>query len=291
MIRQASPSNRRDRAQIFVGLGADVGATLVKLAIQREDGRSELRFASTRAIERVAREVESIGAERVGLTGGGAAALARHLNSDTARVREFDAWAAGSRAMLQEAGIDAGERYLLVSLGTGTSAMLVDGPEVTRVGGTALGGGTLLGLGAALTGESEFEVIVALASQGDRRRVDLLVSEIYPEDELPLRGDLNAASFAKLARERNSDPRDLAHGVVGLVGENVGLICGALAAAAGTPWIVYGGTSLRNNDRLADILRVMGAVRGQQVAILPEGEFTGAVGALLAATQTPWVSG
>ena len=37
-----------------------------------------------------------------------------------------------------EEGRAAGERHLLVSLGTGTSALLVDGDRVTRVGGTAL---------------------------------------------------------------------------------------------------------------------------------------------------------
>ena len=77
--------------------------------------------------------------------------------------------------------------------------MLVDGERVTRLGGTALGGGTLLGLGAALTGVAEFDRLLSLAGDGDRRRVDLLVSDIYRAGDLPLPGDLTAASFGKLA--------------------------------------------------------------------------------------------
>ena len=71
---------------------------------------------------------------RIGVTGGGAPLLERLIDSDTARVDEFAAWAAGARRMLREAG-GAPDRFLLVSVGTGTSAMLVDGGRVTRLGG------------------------------------------------------------------------------------------------------------------------------------------------------------
>ena len=156
------------------------------------------------------------------------------------------------------------------------------GDAVVRVGGTALGGGTLIGLVAALTGSSGFEEIVELAAAGDRRNVDLLVSDIYPAGELPLPGDLNASSFAKLGRpgEGRADPRDLAHAVVGMVGENVGLICGGLAAANGVSRIVYGGSTLLGNRALADVLQVMAVVRGQEAVFLERPGFAGALGAL-----------
>lgn len=263
-------------------MGADVGATLAKLAIRASNGGVEFRLIPVDAIERVAREVESSGPDRVGLTGAGAPELAAALKLDTARIGEFEAWGAGAAAMLQRAGRTAGERYLLVSLGTGTSAMLVDRGVVTRVGGTALGGGTVVGLGAALTGTSSFAALSALAREGDRRRVDLLVSDIYRSGESPLPGDLTASSFAKLARRADDGPapRDLAHAVMGLVGENVGLICGSLAAAARATSIVFGGTTLRGNAALVEILSGLGAALGREVIFLPEGEFTGALGAL-----------
>jgi type II pantothenate kinase len=202
---------------------------------------------------------------------------------DTTAVNEFDAWGAGSRALLAAQGLATGEPHLLVSLGTGTSAMLVDGTRVTRVGGTALGGGTLAGLGAALTGVAEFEGLVALARDGDRRRVDLLVSDIYPAGDLPLPGALTAASFAKLADPARRAPPaapDLAHALLGLIGENVGLICGALALAVGARRIVFGGTTLRGNPALVEILRGLCATLGREAVFLRDGEFAGALGAL-----------
>jgi type II pantothenate kinase len=261
-------------------IGVDVGATLVKLAVCGSDGGTAFRLLPREAIERLAAEVESAGAARVGLTGAGARELAGLLSMDTARLDEFSAWRRGADRLLRER---PASRYLLVSLGTGTSVLLADEAKTTRVGGTALGGGTVVGLGAGLIGSSSFEELAALAQRGDRRRVDLLVSEI---GDVPLPGDVTASCFAKLARPGEGAPRaagDLAHAVMGLVGENVALICNALAAVNGVERIVYAGSTLRGNPRLVEILRGLTMVLGHEPVFLPDGEFAGALGALLLA--------
>jgi type II pantothenate kinase len=264
-------------------LGADIGATLAKLAIRAADGSTDYRLVPTQAIEQVAREVESLGPRRLALTGGGALRLARLLGSDTAPVSEFAAWGAGARELLGRAGIAAEDRFLLVSLGTGTSASLVDGDSVVRLGGTAIGGGTVVGLGAALLGTPRFDELCELSRRGDRRRVDLIVSDIYGDGEPPLPGDLTASSFAKLAGPAADEPPsgpDLAHAIMGLVGENVGLICFGLAAAARVKQVVFGGTTLRGNPALVEILREASGAMGRSAVFLAQGEFTGALGAL-----------
>jgi type II pantothenate kinase len=154
----------------------------------------------------------------------------------------------------------------VVSVGTGTSALLVEPGRVTRAGGTALGGGTIMGLGAALCGERDFDAIAALAARGDRRRVDLLIRDIYPGGDFLLPGDINAASFAKLARadQEPADTADLAHGIMGLVGENVGLICTGIAARLDLSLIAFGGSALRDNPALTAILGGLCAVLGRK---------------------------
>lgn len=289
MIPKAYPSrvaSRRGGPGAVRRAGADVGATLVKLAFQIGDAEPEFRLLPAHAIERVAREVESVEPERVGLTGGGAAEMASVLEMDTERVPEFEAWRRGAEEMLRRGDCRVAPPYLLVSLGTGTSAMLVEEGGITRIGGTALGGGTILGLGAGLLGVAGFDELTRLARSGDRRRVDLLVGDLDPAGSLPLPRQMNASSFAKLAqlaRQGAADsvlPADLAHAVMGLVGENVGIICGTLAVAARAERVVYAGSSLRDNPALSEILLLATAARGAHPLLLPEGEFAGALGAL-----------
>ena len=87
-------------------------------------------------------------------------------------------------------------------------------------------------------GIESFDELAELAGRGDRRNVDLLVGDINPEGGISLHPDLNASSFAKLA---SRDPADLAHALMGLVGENVGIICTVIAQSAGIRAVVFGG--------------------------------------------------
>ena len=64
-----------------------------------------------------------------------------------------------------------------------------------------MGGGTLVGLSALLTGINDFPTIVEMSKAGDYSSVDMLVKDIYGEN-MPyagLNGDWLASSFAKAA--------------------------------------------------------------------------------------------
>ena len=260
-------------------VGVDSGATLVKIALRDAGGglRYRLEPASDRAAVR--RQLEVLGTRRLGLTGAGATALAEQLTLPSVHVDEFQAWRLGAAEMLRREDGAHADRYLLVSLGTGTSVLLSQGDEARRVGGTALGGGTVLGLARLLIGPRSFAELAELASRGGRHRVDLLVRDI---GDVPLPGDLTAANFGKLARagQESPAPEDLAHALMGLIGENVALICAGLADAHGVEQVVFGGGTLRGNDALRDILRDICSAFGLQARFLRDGAFAGALGAL-----------
>jgi len=271
-------------------VGVDAGASLAKIAVRGADGSLVYRLESGEALERVAAWLARVGAERVGLTGCGAGALKDLLGSRSGTrpiaVNEFAAWGRGASELMAAGGGPRGERHLLVSLGTGTSVMLQDGLAVNRIGGTALGGGTVVGLGAALLGCADFDEIAALAERGSRQHVDLLVSDIYRPGEIALAGEITAASFGKLAQLKGGvvpEREDVAHALMGLVGENVALICAGLAAAHQVRRVVFGGSTLRKNPALVSILQGITTALGAEVTILPDGEFAGALGALLLA--------
>lgn len=273
-----------------IAVGVDMGATLAKLAFEdfsRATGDhrppANLEILSSADPAAVAARVEALAPAHVGLTGGGAAELGALLSFDVARVNEFAAWGAGAKRLLSESHPAETGRYLLVSVGTGTSILLVDGMSVTRVGGTAIGGGTLVGLGRVLTGAEDFGAFCELASKGSRGEVDLLVSDIYRAGEIPLMGALTASSFAKLARPDLAgapERDDLAAGLVGLVGENVAIICSGLASANQVQRIVYAGSTLRDNACLANVLMGITRLHGRDPMLLAGGEFAGALGSL-----------
>jgi len=284
LISKAVPSERDRAPATGAQLGVDVGASLVKMAIRGRDGTLEMRAFSRTELAQIPDEVAALAPDSVGLTGGGGAELVERLPPGASIENEFSAWGAGSRTMFRRGGGDPlPDRFLLVSVGTGTSAILVTADAADRVGGTALGGGTVAGLSAALVGTADPAELAGLAAAGDRARVDLQVADVYPVGERPLLGEINAASFAKLALKPEGpkpEPGDLVRAIMGLVGENIALICGGLAVFSKVDRIIYGGTTLDDNPVIGDLLRAIAPAHGCTASILPDGAFTGAVGAM-----------
>jgi len=255
--------------------GIDVGATLCKLALRRD--RLETATCPSADLAAARAIVERWRPARIVATGGGAEDLGETIAGVAVEhVAEFDAWARGAPLLAREDGLALPARYLLVSLGTGTSVLSIDDGRVGRVGGTALGGGTVMGLGRLLLGVESFAELAALAQRGDRRTVDLLVGDVYRGDRAPLLRDLTAASFAKLASRR---PEDLAHALMGLVGENVALLCGGFARGLTIEGVLYCGSTLTGNPALRAIVAEITTLFGHQPWFLQRGAFCGAVGA------------
>lgn len=272
------------RLRNSVRIGVDVGSSLTKMAFRGNSGAVRYELLGRSAYDHVVEIVNRVQPKVLGLTGGGATQLAARLGGRAVEVNEFTAWGTGANHLLR--GRQKLSAYLLVSLGTGTSVMLVEGKEVRRLGGTALGGGTILGLGAALLQETSFVDTCSLAAQGTRDSVDLLVRDIYSDADCPLKGDLTAASFGRLARQDSAPPRqDMAAAIMRLVGENVTLIAGGHARHLGLDRLVFGGSTLRNNPALTTVLTEVAALLGLKAYFLTNGEFAGALGALTSPSE------
>jgi type II pantothenate kinase len=265
--------DRGDRGR----MGIDAGATLWKLARLGAPGEApELTALPAGSLSMVRRQVGQWRPGEVHVTGGGAARIAAFLDDPAVEVSEFAAWARGAAFLAERAGWTLPERYFLVSLGTGTSILEVDGANATRISGLTLGGGALHGLGRLLCQTDSFAEIVDLAARGRRGRVDLTVGDIYPEGGIALPADLTAASFGKLDSQ---EPADLAQALVGLLGENVGISCAALARARGITTLVFGGSAVSASPLLGEILRLAARFGGAEAWLLPDGAFCGAIGA------------
>ncbi len=256
-------------------LGIDAGATLCKLALSCD--RPQTALIPSTALNAVRQQIERWQPDRILATGGGAKQLGERVAGLEPRwVSEVDAWARGASVLARRQGLELPPRYVLVSLGTGTSVLEVRGDKGTRIGGTALGGGTLIGLGRLLLKAGSFQELTQLARRGDRRKVDLLVGDIYSDGRAPLPPQVTASNFGKLASTRDVD---LADALMGLLGENIALICSALTRLHGLETVVFGGSTLSDNPTLEQTLELSTRALGHRAHFLSEAAFCGAVGA------------
>ncbi len=271
--------------------GVDIGATLAKVVLVPAGGpldRFETFVGPSGDLPALAAFLSSRPPLRVAATGAGAHRLAPLVKPAAAAflADEFDAWGEGEKVLLAKADFVPTTPHYLVSLGTGTSILRIGQEgQVTRAGGTGLGGGTLRGFGQLLLGQADHEALTSLAFQGDRRRVDLLVRDLYPAGEIALQGDLTASNLGHIV---SRDARDVANAITGLVGENIGLLAAALSKQEAVPFpvdVVYAGSTLKQNVALKDVLAFATSVGGARARFLPQGEFVGAVGALARARR------
>lgn len=121
------------------------------------------------------------------------------------------------------------ERCIVVSMGTGTAIVNAKkGRGTEYLGGTGVGGGTLMGLSKMLLGMDNINHIVELASGGDLNKIDLRIRDITNKDILPgMPVDMTASNFGKVSDIASKS--DIALAIINMVFETIGM-CAIFAA-------------------------------------------------------------
>jgi len=182
-------------------------------------------------------ELSQIG--RIMATGVGASFITKPLyNIRTDFVREFDAIGRGG---LYLSGLGAA---VIVSMGTGTAIVRAQDGRTSYLGGTGVGGGTILGLAKKLLDMESMEHIIALAADGDLSRVDLQIGDIsQPESNIGLPERMTASNFGKVSDIATR--ADIALGIINLVFETVAMQSIFAARQFGTRDIILTGRLTR----------------------------------------------
>lgn len=265
-----------------MNIGIDAGGTLIKIAHMDRQSLLLKKFPVSE-LPKVATWINELGDARICLTGGKAAALQALIQQKAAEMVEFDATCSGVRYFLEKQGI-TDSRYVLTNVGTGTSIHLVDGDDHRRLGGTGVGGGTLIGLSQLLTGLTDFEDIIHAAAAGSTDRIDLKVSHIYEGVEPPIPGDLTASNFGRMlqgASNSSLSREELAASVIGLVGETVATVSVLAAGQSGVTTVIFIGSSFSGNNPLKEVVQRYTRFRGATPLFIENGEYAGAIGAWL----------
>ena len=106
---------------------------------------------------------------------------------------------------------------------------------------------------------------------------------MFGDAEAPLPAAATASSFGRLGLGDAADePRaeDMAAALVGLVAENTGLLCAALARCHGLSTLVFGGSALGGAPALRDLLGLVCLAHGLTPRFPEHGAHLGARGAL-----------
>ena len=213
--------------------------------------------------------------ERIYITGVGSSFLSGNIYGiPTIRVEEFSAIGRGG---LWLTGLD---EAIIVSMGTGTAFVHANGNSYRHLGGSGVGGGTLIGLGRKLTSADGFDFLCHLAEKGDLSKVDLTIGAITKASIPTLHPELTAANLANIASEATEC--DLALGLVNMVLQTIFTL--GVFAARGTgkpdgPIVLTG--SLTVLKQIEDTRSAFGCLYPNKFILPEHAAFATAVGAAL----------
>ncbi|QBP41200.1 type II pantothenate kinase [Paenisporosarcina antarctica] len=266
-------------------IGIDVGGTLTKVAFFDDNQKLTFLYFLSDDLQRVSDWIALFDDDvKIGLTGGRAEQLKTFLrcHDNLHYLVEFDATVAGVNYQLQKDGKNFPDA-VITNIGTGTSIHYHRGDEHKRISGTGIGGGTLLGMSALMTGIHQFDEIVQLSARGSRSEVDMLVSDIYFGNKTPIDGGLTASNFgaAGLTPLMERSKEDILATVQGLVGEVISTLSIQCAFAEDVEHIVYIGSTLSGNIPLQNIIGNYTKRKNRTPIFLRDNGYSGAIGALL----------
>ena len=174
--------------------------------------------------------------EKVMVTGVGSSYIAEPIYGlDCRAVPEFPSVGHGG---LYLSGLD---EAIVVSMGTGTAFIHAKkNGKIKHLGGTGVGGGTLMGLAKKLLDMEDISNIIDLAEKGDLNKVDLRVQDITNKDTMPeIQGELTASNFGRISDL--TEKEDLALGIVNMICETVGMLSLFAARSRGIDNVVLTG--------------------------------------------------
>lgn len=270
-------------------IGIDVGGSTTKIVgFRQEKGKKELMEplfvratdpitsiygAFGKFVDVNALELSDI--ERVRMTGVGSSYVTKpiySLHCDT--VPEFRAIGLGG---LYLSGLS---RALVVSMGTGTALVYAEeGKEPEYLGGTGVGGGTLLGLSKKMLGLEDIDHIQQLAKDGSLSNIDLRIGDITKKDlNLTMPDFMTASNFGKVSDIATG--ADVALGIINMVFETIGMIALFAARSHGIKDIVLTG-NLTTVAKSKDVFDTLSNMFGVHFIIPQNSQFGTVIGTAL----------
>ena len=272
-------------------IGIDIGGSTTKIVGFRKDGNTSTLVYPlfVRATDAVTSVYGAFGKftlenglalsdiDKVLMTGAGASFIDKPIYSlECNKVSEFKCVGLGG---LYLSGLD---EAVVVSMGTGTALIHAkkhgSKTETEYLGGTGVGGGTLLGLSRKLIGVDTIEHLEALCEEGNLDNIDLRIKDISKDPTFQIKGDITASNFGKVSDMASKN--DIALGIANMVAETIAMLAVFAARNFKVKTVVLTGnlTALRSITKVFDGLEDSFGVK----FIIPEmAQFATVIGAAL----------
>lgn len=223
---------------------------------------------------------------RLAVTGGRHRVLPDAIgDTQVVKINEVQAIGRGGQALLGLEG-DARDTSLMVaSCGSGTALIKAQGDSYAHVSGSAVGGGTMLGLARLILGTMDPLEIEAWAAQGDRNGADLSLADVITGPIGSLPADATAVNFGRLGRRSfhgEVSREDLAAALVNLIAQTIALITINAARAQGCEQVVLTGHMV-DMSTFREVVGLVGQYYAAELKVVDRPGYATAIGALLLA--------
>ncbi len=270
-----------------IKVGLDIGGSTTKI-VGMQDGKIIAREI-VRAADPVTSAFGAVGKlindhsisvndiEQINITGVGSGyPQAPIFGIKTVLVEEFKATGLGG---LYLSGL---EHAVVVSMGTGTAYLDATKNSVRHIIGSGVGGGTLVGLGLALTGTSDAVKLSDMATSGDILKCDLTIGDITKNGVTGLPMNVTASNFGKAADDLSRE--DKMAGVFNLVYQAIGTVAVMASKQCNLNDVVFTG-QLTDLKECQQYLLPFEDLYGVNIIIPEDAVFATALGSCLAEGQ------
>ena len=201
-------------------IGIDIGTSTTKvIEYENEIIKNKLIVRDGFSKEKLDEFINknNISVEKLVFTGIGASKINKeNYTVPTYIIDEFSAIAKGGLYLTNK------EKALVVSVGTGTAFIDVNGNEAKHLGGTGVGAGTLFNICNRMLEVDSFDEIVEFAKIGDVEKIDLRIKDITTEEIPTLPLDLTLSNFGKF--EKDAKKEDIVIGLINMIFEVIGMM-------------------------------------------------------------------
>ena len=255
-------------------VGFDKGAIFSPLLVKATDPIASVYGAFGKFLNTNGLELSDI--ERIMVTGVGSSYITAKLyDIPTGMVDEFRAIGMGGLFLSNLSNA------LIISMGTGTALVKADQKGVRHIGGTGVGGGTLLGLSNRMLNVRNFNDLIETANGGNLDHIDLSIGDLS-HCVVGLPSESTASNFGKLSDLASN--ADIGLGIINLVFQTIGMISVFAARIDQTKDIVLTG-NLTNVPQSHEIFSELGKLFDVNFITPVNAEFATAAGAAISYVQ------